>query len=169
MIAANFLHSQFKLSDLENSSFKGKPQWGKTGSHDPYHHKMVAKGYEVAVQSGAGEASAFQDKDYSEAGASVLPSAGELIAGCDVIAKINPFSDDEIGSLQQGKVLSFASCTTSTILIMCKNWPVKAFLSMDAIPRISRAQSMDVLSSQGDLALCAVILGAEHMTKIFPS
>ena len=37
--ALDWLYSQFKLSDLENSSFKGKPRWGKTGSHDPYHRK----------------------------------------------------------------------------------------------------------------------------------
>ncbi|MBK7221563.1 MAG: Re/Si-specific NAD(P)(+) transhydrogenase subunit alpha [Saprospiraceae bacterium] len=132
--------------------------------------QMVAKGYEVAVQSGAGEASAFQDKDYTEAGASVLPSTGELMAGCDVIAKINPFSDDEIGALQQGKVcLSLMYHLNNPEYVQKLAGKGVSAFSMDAIPRISRAQSMDVLSSQGNLAgYKAVILGAEHMTKIFP-
>ena len=132
--------------------------------------QLVAKGYTLIVESGAGEASAFQDKDYQDAGASIEQSKHNAIGQADIIAKINPLAEDEINALAPGK--------TCMSLMYHLNNPeyvqklaskgVSAF-SMDAIPRISRAQSMDVLSSQGNLAgYKAVILGAEHMTKIFP-
>lgn len=132
--------------------------------------QLVAKGYAVAVQAGAGEASAFQDKDYTEAGATIAATPTQLMADCDVIAKINPFSDDEIQALGQGKIcmsLMYHLSNPEYVQKLAQRG-VSSF-SMDAIPRISRAQSMDVLSSQGNLAgYKAVILGAEQMTKIFP-
>jgi H+-translocating NAD(P) transhydrogenase subunit alpha len=132
--------------------------------------QLVSKGYSVAVESGAGEASSFQDRDFTEAGATIASSAKDLATNSDVLVKINHFSQDEISHLAAGK--------TCFSLMYHHNNPeyaqalshkgVSAF-SMDAIPRISRAQSMDVLSSQGNLAgYKAVILGAENMTKIFP-
>ncbi len=132
--------------------------------------QLVGKGYEVAVQTGAGEASAFQDKDYTEAGAAIVQTPTQLIAEGDVIAKINPFSDDEIQSLSQGKIcMSLMYHLSNPEYVQKLAQKGVTSFSMDAIPRISRAQSMDVLSSQGNLAgYKAVILGAEQMTKIFP-
>ncbi|MBK8698988.1 MAG: Re/Si-specific NAD(P)(+) transhydrogenase subunit alpha [Saprospiraceae bacterium] len=132
--------------------------------------QLVAKGYQVMVEAGAGEASAFQDKDYTEAGATIETSAQQLVTGADVLAKINQFSDEEISRLSQDKIcmsLMYHLNNPEYVQKLAAKG-VSAF-SMDAIPRISRAQSMDVLSSQGNLAgYKAVILGAEHMTKIFP-
>ena len=122
--------------------------------------QLLAKGFEVNVESSAGEASAFQNSDYEAAGASIKLTAGDCIHGAQVVVKINHFTESEIQMLSH--------LTNPEYVKKLAEKSVSAF-SMDAIPRISRAQSMDVLSSQGNLAgYKAVILGAENMTRIFP-
>ena len=132
--------------------------------------QLIAKGYQIIVETGAGINSAFQDKDYTEAGAEIVALKSLAISKGDVIAKINALSDEEIALLSPGKVcfsLMYHLINPEYVQKLAEKGAT-AF-SMDAIPRISRAQSMDVLSSQGNLAgYKAVILGAEHMTRIFP-
>ncbi|MBX7163940.1 MAG: Re/Si-specific NAD(P)(+) transhydrogenase subunit alpha [Saprospiraceae bacterium] len=132
--------------------------------------QLLAKGFEVNVESSAGEASAFQNSDYEAAGASIKLTAGDCIHGTQVVVKINHFTESEIQMLSAGQIVMslMYHLTNPEYVKKLAEKTVSAF-SMDAIPRISRAQSMDVLSSQGNLAgYKAVILGAENMTRIFP-
>lgn len=131
--------------------------------------QLVSKGYEVIVEEGAGESSAFQNQDYVSAGASIK-SSGAMFGEANIFLKINPFSADEISQLPKSAIcfsLMYHLINPEYVQSMAARG-VSCF-SMDAIPRISRAQSMDVLSSQGNLAgYKAVILGSENMTRIFP-
>ncbi|MCC6752609.1 MAG: Re/Si-specific NAD(P)(+) transhydrogenase subunit alpha [Saprospiraceae bacterium] len=132
--------------------------------------QCVSKGYGVWVEKGAGEGSAFRDQDYEEAGAHLGADAGEVLKNADLVIKINPPSAEEI---RLGKL---GTCWMSLLFHLTNPETVKEIsaagqsaISMDAIPRISRAQSMDVLSSQSNLAgYKAVLLGSEYMTRIFP-
>lgn len=130
--------------------------------------QYIKQGHEVAVESGAGESSFFSNQDYIDAEATVTEKAN--LGNADVFLKVNPPTDDEINSIPSGKVLvCFLYAKINTELaqkIAAKN--ISCF-AMDAIPRISRAQNMDALSSQSNLAgYKAVIMGADAMGKIFP-
>jgi proton-translocating NAD(P)+ transhydrogenase subunit alpha len=130
---------------------------------------LINKGFECLVEKDAGKASNFKNSEYREVGAQIV-NRKELFDNADVIVKINPFDDDEIALLKKGQItmsqLFHKSNPERIAKIAAKG--VTSF-SMDAIPRISRAQDMDILSSQSNLAgYKAVILGAYEMTKIFP-
>ncbi|MEP7195686.1 MAG: Re/Si-specific NAD(P)(+) transhydrogenase subunit alpha [Saprospiraceae bacterium] len=131
---------------------------------------LISKGFEVLIESGAGDQSAFQDKAYVDAGAMVSSSKSDLFQSEDIFVKINPFNSEEITHLKAGSVtLSLLFHRTDNELVQKLVAAGVSSFSMDAIPRISRAQSMDVLSSQSNLAgFKAVILGANEMTKVFP-
>ena len=131
--------------------------------------KLIDLGFEVHVQENAGLQSSFKNSDYSKAGA-LISSKKDIYAACDMLIKINPFNDDEIKILRKGQIIFgqlFHKSNPETMeKIAAKG--ASAF-SMDAMPRITRAQDMDVLSSQNNLAgYKAVIKGAYEMTKIFP-
>lgn len=130
---------------------------------------LVKQGFECIVESGAGVLSNFSDEAYKQAGANVA-SAQEVFQKADVLAKVNAPSDSEIGSMKSGSVLiSFIYHLTNAELVDKLNAANITVFSMDAIPRISRAQSMDALSSQANLAgYKAVLLGAHHSARIFP-
>jgi len=128
-----------------------------------------SKGFEVLVEKDAGKASNFKNSTYEKEGVTILDQA-DLFQESDIIAKINPFDEDEIKQLKEGQAtvsLLFHLSDPENIKLMA-NQKVSSF-SLDAIPRISRAQDMDILSSQNNLAgYKAVILGAYEMSKIFP-
>jgi len=130
---------------------------------------LINKGFECLIEKDAGKASKFKNGNYQEAGASIV-EYNELFNNADIIIKINPFEKEDIALLRKGQVLIsqlFHKSNPELIKEIAKKG-VSAF-SMDAIPRISRAQDMDILSSQSNLAgYKAVILGAFEMTKIFP-
>lgn len=130
---------------------------------------LVKAGFEIAIESDAGLASAFENKVYEAVNIKVV-SKSDLMAWADVVAKVNPFTMEEINMMKSGQIcfsLLFHLVNTDLVNAMAAKG-ISAF-SMDAIPRISRAQSMDVLSSQSNLAgYKAVLLGAMHLTKIFP-
>ena len=110
----------------------------------------------------------FSNKDYEEVGATIEKK--ENVFSCEVVAKINPPSKEEIKLMSKGTTLIsllFAQTNSEIISLLAKK-QISAF-SLDAIPRTSLAQSMDVLSSQANLAgYKAVILGGAEMGKIFP-
>ncbi len=129
---------------------------------------LIKMGFEVWVESDAGFGAHFSNNQYSEAGV-LIKSLNEL-KDADVFVQINPPSPEIIGAIPDGKIwissVYHRSNTELTETLNAKKWTV---LSLDAIPRISRAQSMDVLSSQANLAgYRAVIEGAYHLDKIFP-
>jgi NAD(P) transhydrogenase subunit alpha len=130
---------------------------------------LIEKGFEVLVEEDAGYSCSFKNSDYSKVGTQIR-SKSDIFNNADVIIKINPFDNDELEKLKKGQIimaqLFHKSHPNDMKLIAAQG--ATAF-SMDAMPRISRAQDMDVLSSQNNLAgYKAVILGAYEMTKIFP-
>ncbi len=131
---------------------------------------LIKQGFECIVESGAGVASNFSDEAYAAAGASLLSGAKQVCEASDVIVKVNAPAGDEIANLKTGSsLISFIYHLTNPELIDQLNAKKISVFSMDAIPRISRAQSMDALSSQANLAgYKAVLLGAHHSARIFP-
>lgn len=131
--------------------------------------KLKAKGLEVVVQSGAGAAALLPDAAFMEAGASIASDAAEIWAS-DVVVTIAPPSESEIAQLGSGSILIgfLAPLTSPTTTRALAQAGATAF-AMEAIPRISRAQSMDALSSQSNVAgYKAALLGAEEMGRFYP-
>ncbi len=130
---------------------------------------LVGMGLTCLVELGAGSASHYSDEDYKLAGASVH-SRAECFAEAEALVQINPPSNDIGKSLKSGQLwISMMYHRSNSELVEMMNGAGASVFSLDAIPRISRAQSMDVLSSQANLAgYRAVIEGAYRMNKIFP-
>ncbi len=130
--------------------------------------KLTKLGYEVVIESGAGVHSQASDDLYRSAGASVL--SGDVLSSADVVLSVQPLTPAQMGTLKKGAVtISFLSPTMSVDSIdAAASAGVTAF-SLELVPRISRAQSMDALSSQ---ALCAgyraALVGAELSPRFFP-
>lgn len=131
---------------------------------------FVKQGFDCVIESGAGLHSYFTDEAYKNAGAEILNSAKAVCDASDVIVKVNAPSSEEISMMKEGSILiSFLYHLTNPDLISSLNNRKISAFSTDAMPRISRAQSMDVLSSQSNLAgYKAVILAADNAPKIFP-
>ena len=131
---------------------------------------LVKKGFEVLVEVGAGRASFFDDESYIRVGAQLLPNAPSLYATADVVLKVNAPAPAEIAAMKKGAVLlSFLWAAThpTTVEASCRAG-ISAF-AVDAIPRISRAQRMDALSSQANLGgYKAVLLAADTLGKVLP-
>ncbi len=131
---------------------------------------LVKKGFEVTVESGAGLNSFFSDEAYTAAGAQLVADTKKLYSDADVVLKVNAPSPEEIAGMKKGAVLlSFLFAGTNPDVVnACVKAGVSAF-SVDAIPRISRAQKMDALSSQANLAgYKAVLMAANQIGKILP-
>ncbi|CAN5834585.1 Re/Si-specific NAD(P)(+) transhydrogenase subunit alpha [soil metagenome] len=131
---------------------------------------LVKKGFEVTVETGAGMNSFFSDEAYAIAGAQLVSDAKKLYSEADVILKVNAPSPEEIAGMKKGAILlSFLfAATNPDVVNACVNAGISAF-SVDAIPRISRAQKMDALSSQANLAgYKAVLMAANQIGKILP-
>jgi NAD(P) transhydrogenase subunit alpha len=132
--------------------------------------KKTQAGFKVTVQSGAGTASRHADETYRDAGAAIVPDAAAGYREADIVLKLHAPSEDEVGMLREGTFLvSFLFPFNNPGLVAkLRDRKITAF-AMDQIPRITRAQSMDALSSQANIAgYKAVIMGAEHLGKIFP-
>lgn len=132
--------------------------------------RLVKQGLEIWVENGAGEASFFSDRAYEEAGATLVSDPGKLWAEADVIVKVGIPKDDEINQMREGSTLiSFLSpLGKPEVAQKLANRKVTAF-SMELIPRTSRAQSMDALSSQAGVAgYKAVLIAAAALPKFFP-
>ncbi|HEY7830754.1 MAG TPA: Re/Si-specific NAD(P)(+) transhydrogenase subunit alpha [Solirubrobacteraceae bacterium] len=131
--------------------------------------KLKAKGLDVVVQSGAGADALLPDDAFTDAGAQMTTDAKE-VWGADIVVKIAPPTPEEISQLGAGSILigflaPLTSPQTTSALAQAK---ATAF-AMEAIPRISRAQSMDALSSQSNVAgYKAALLGAENMGRFYP-
>ena len=131
--------------------------------------QLIDKGFEVLVEKDAGTSSSFKNSDYEKIGAHV-EERGVIFKEAQVLIKINPFNEDDLKLVTKGKILmsQLFHKSNAELIKAIADKGATAF-SMDAMPRISRAQDMDVLSSQNNLAgYKAVILGAYEMTKIFP-
>jgi NAD(P) transhydrogenase subunit alpha len=131
--------------------------------------RLGAKGVEVVVESGAGAEALIPDALFEEAGAQIAADAGE-VWGADVVVMIAPPSEEDIGRLGSGSVLvGFLGPLTNPATVSALARAGVTAFAMEAIPRISRAQSMDALSSQSNVAgYKAALLGAEHSTRFYP-
>ena len=128
--------------------------------------RLAKAGNTVLVERGAGVASAFPDDAYEKAGAQLVDNAFDA----ELVAKVQRPTDAEIGKLRAGTVLiAFLSPLVNTDLARTLAERKVTALSMDAIPRITRAQPMDALSSQATVAgYKAVLLAAAALPKFFP-
>jgi len=126
------------------------------------------KGLDVVVESGAGEKSYFSNQDYEAAGATIGTSKDAF--GADLVLKVNLATPQEIALMKEGAAyISYMYAYQHPEVLAAFNAKRISSFSMDAVPRISRAQKMDALSSQANLAgYKAVLLGANYLGKIFP-
>lgn len=123
--------------------------------------QLVALGYDVVIESGAGHAASFDDPAYAVAGARVVDR--EAVWRSDIVHKINPPTDEEIGLLRPGTVLVglMAPALDPDLVEKLRAAGVTG-MAMDAVPRISRAQSLDVLSSMANIAGYRAVVEAAH-------
>ncbi|MEX1072561.1 MAG: Re/Si-specific NAD(P)(+) transhydrogenase subunit alpha [Chloroflexota bacterium] len=131
---------------------------------------LIPDGVEVVVQSGAGDASFISDEAFREAGATIVPDAAALYGQADLVVRVGRPSDEETGMLRKGAILigTLGTLANPALAQRLAEAGVTA-ISMDAIPRITRAQSMDTLSSQATVGgYKAVLLAAERLPKFMP-
>lgn len=132
--------------------------------------KMVAAGLTVTVQSGAGQSSFISDQAFIDAGAVIEASAETLYKNADIILKVQKPEQNDINCMKAG------ACLIGLLQPMVDHELVQSLaaqkvtsLSMDAVPRIARAQRLDALSSQSNIAgYKAVLMGANALTKLMP-
>jgi len=143
------------------------PDEGRVGATPKTVKRLIKQGFEVYVQSGAGEKANYSDLAYQDAGATVLPTANEIFDTADIILKVQPITEGELAWMKSGQVmLSYLyPATNQSLLKKIADKGINA-IAMDAIPRISRAQKMDVLSSMANIAgYRSVIEGANQFGR----
>jgi len=130
--------------------------------------RLVQSGHSVAVESASGDRSGWPDREYQEAGATIGVNAAEILPGTQVIATVEGMTPDPAhpGLMLIGLLRPFS--VTEDQVRAWQNAQITA-LSLDSLPRISRAQSMDVLSSLSTvMGYRAVMVAAERLRKFFP-
>jgi NAD(P) transhydrogenase subunit alpha len=127
---------------------------------------LAAKEIEVEIEAGAGEGASHPDSEYTDAGAKVDGN----IWGADIVLKVTPPTEEEVGRLKQGQVLiGFLEPLTNPDLAKSLAGKGVTSFAMEAIPRITRAQSMDALSSQANLGgYMSVLIAARESGRLFP-
>ncbi len=137
--------------------------------------KFMALGFEVSVEAGAGQGASYTDDAYGAAGATVAQDEAAALGDADIVLKVrSPLGagdgEDEIGLMKKGAILiaNFAALTDAPTVQACAEAGLTVF-AMELLPRITRAQSMDVLSSQSNLAgYKAVLDAAGELGRAFP-
>ena len=131
--------------------------------------KLAALGATVRVQSGAGSRARFSDDALKAAGAEIAASAAETLSGADILLKVRRPSGDEIGKLKPGAIVAAILEPYDKAAMDSLATTGASLFSMEFMPRISRAQSMDVLSSQANLAgYKAVVDAASQFGQALP-
>ena len=132
--------------------------------------KLVKQNVEVLVEKNAGDTASFDAAAYMEAGAKIVGESQALYAEADIVVKVQEPNPNEIELLREGStLLSFLYAQEQLDLVRRLNGRKVTVLSMNAVPRITRAQSMDALSSMSTLAgYKAVLVGAAASGKILP-
>jgi NAD(P) transhydrogenase subunit alpha len=131
--------------------------------------KLIGLGFTVAVESGAGEAADFADEAYREVGAAVLPDARALWAAADIVLKVRAPERQPLLGVDEVDLLRAGSC------LLCFLWPAQnpqllqrlaakgaTVLALDSVPRVSRAQKFDALSSMANIAGYRAVIEAAH-------
>lgn len=127
-------------------------------------------GVSVVIEKGAGEAAGFSDSSYTDKGASIEADAKALYGNADVVLKVAPPSPSEADMLKEGStIISFLYPLANLEAVRKLSAKKVTAFAMELIPRISRAQPMDALSSQSNLAgYKSVVIAADTLPKIFP-
>jgi len=132
--------------------------------------KMIKAGMQVIVQADAGKAASFSDQQYKDAGALIKNNANEVLADSDIVLKVQRPDSKDVPLFKNGTTL-IAPLYPSQYpeLITQLNAKQMTLFALDRLPRIARAQSMDILSSMSNVAgYKSVILAANYLGKIFP-
>ncbi|HEV3097149.1 MAG TPA: Re/Si-specific NAD(P)(+) transhydrogenase subunit alpha [Candidatus Dormibacteraeota bacterium] len=132
--------------------------------------KLIASKLEVAVQTGAGSEAFYADEAYQKAGATLVPEARTVLSQADAVLKVQPPSLDEVAALKSGAILiGFLQPSANADVVKALATQKITAFSLELVPRISRAQSMDALSSQAGVAgYKAVLIAANRLGKFFP-
>ncbi|NDV88429.1 Re/Si-specific NAD(P)(+) transhydrogenase subunit alpha, partial [Aurantimonas aggregata] len=131
--------------------------------------RLQKLGYQCLLEAGAGEAANFADADYRAAGVEIVPDADSLWQASDIVLKVRPPQDGEIARLHAGKTLiGFVNAASDAELLQRLAATGGSVIAMDAVPRISRAQKMDALSSMANIAgYRAVMEAGNHFGRFF--
>ena len=132
--------------------------------------KMVGKGLKVVVQAGAGAGAHISDDQYKDVGAEIEAERGKGLGNADIVLQINIPTEGDIDAMKEGaSLISFLWAFEHLDLVKKLNERKISMFAMDAIPRTTRAQKDDALSSQASLAgYKAVLIAANHLHKILP-
>ena len=130
--------------------------------------KMIKAGLEVSIQAGAGSHSYISDQAYEQSGARIEPDAKTIYAQADIILKMNASLELDLMREKTSLIAPLYIARHPELLTLLAANKITAF-SLDLLPRIARAQSMDILSSMSNLAgYKSVIMAANYLGKIFP-
>jgi len=132
--------------------------------------KLCRLGAQLEIESGMGLGSGFQDSEYTEAGATVAPDRASLLAGADLVLRIRKPDLAEVSQLKAGCIhISYLDPFNEHELVKAFQAQGVTAISMEMIPRTTRSQKMDALSSQASLAgYVMVLLAAAKLPRIFP-
>lgn len=132
--------------------------------------KLIALGFSITVEQGAGVAAGFVDADYEAVGAAISSDHGQVVNQADLILRVRKPEAEEVAQLKSGAInISFLDPFNEQALVESMASQGVVSISMEMIPRTTRAQKMDALSSQANLAgYVTVIQAAYHCPKIFP-
>ena len=132
--------------------------------------KLIAAGFEIVIESGVGEPAGFMDQDYVDVGVSVQGDRQDILGRADIVLRVRKPDVAEVAALKSGSVhVSFLDPFNEKALVHALAVRGITAISMEMIPRTTRAQKMDALSSQANLAgYVTVIQAAFHCPKIFP-
>ena len=131
---------------------------------------LLKKKHAVLVESGSGLAASIPDAEFVAAGAQVLPDAAQVVSGAECLLQVHPVTTQQAMAWPEGNaVIGFLAPLRNRELVQILAQRRMTSFSLDAIPRISRAQSMDTLSSMASIAgYKAVLLAANHLPKFLP-
>jgi NAD(P) transhydrogenase subunit alpha len=125
--------------------------------------KLAKLGFNVIVESGAGEAASVSDEAYTAAGAKIVPDAAAVWSGADIVFKVRAPSREEVQAMREGQILvSFIWPAQNPELLQSLAAKKVTVLAMDSVPRISRAQKLDALSSMANIGGYRAVIEAAH-------
>ncbi|HKL15325.1 MAG TPA: Re/Si-specific NAD(P)(+) transhydrogenase subunit alpha [Balneolaceae bacterium] len=132
--------------------------------------KLKDTGQDIVIEAGAGEASSYSDEDYTEAGATTEKNRDKILSDCDMLLAVQAPATDDLKKMKKGSVLvSFIWPLQNEDYVYVLKQQQISGLAMDTVPRISRAQSMDALSSMSNIAgYKAALIGANTLDKYLP-
>ncbi len=132
--------------------------------------RLKKAGHEIRVQAGAGAAAGYPDADFAASGAAIVPTRAALVNGAQVLLSVQPPSAKEAAGLGRGTiVVALVNASRNLESVRALRDAGATVFALELLPRITRAQSMDVLSSQATVAgYRAMLIGAELTPKFFP-